>query len=293
MLAGQALTTFQKFTVAGNNFMLPSDLDGATAPPANSPNYFYTKKDAATYGGVDRLEIYEFKVDFTTPANSTFAKTLDLPTAAFKSTLCGDNGGNGSSNCIPQPGTAQKLDSIVEWPMFRFQYRNLGAYESLVGNFTVDVNDVLDHAGIRWFQLRRTGGAWSIFQQGTQAPDASHRWMGSIAADKDGNIALGYSVSSNAVFPSIRYATRNAGDAVGTMQAEVTLQAGAASQTNLNRWGDYSTMSVDPSDDCTFWYTNEYLQDSAAGWRTRIGSFKMPTCGLVLNNKLYLPLVVR
>ena len=141
---------------------------------------------------------------------------------------------------------------------------------------SVDVGDFSNHAGIRWFELRKTGnGSWSIYQEGTHSPDAHHRWMGSAAMDGSGNIALGYSVSSGTLYPSIRYATRLASDATGTLQREVTLMAGSASQTNINRWGDYSSMNVDPSDDATFWYTNEYLADSAQGWQTRIGTFKV------------------
>ena len=162
--------------------------------------------------------------------------------------------------------------------MWRLQYRNFGTHETLVGNFTVDVADYSNHAGIRWFELRKTGGgSWSIYQEGTYSPDAHHRWMGSVAMDGNGNIALGYSVSSGTLYPSIRYATRLASDATGTLQGEVTLVAGTASQTSANRWGDYSSMNVDPSDDATFWYTNEYLTSSGQGWQTRIGRFVVQT----------------
>jgi len=261
MLQGQS-ATYQKFEKTGN-FMLPSDLDGSTSPPSGAPNYFYTMKT----GNI--LEIWEFHVDFTTPANSTFTLAQTLTTSPFNYGVCGF-----SWDCIPQQGTSQKLDVISEWPMWRLQYRNFGTHETLVGNFTVDVADFSNHAGIRWFELRKTGGgSWSIYQEGTYSPDAHHRWMGSIAMDGNGNIALGYSVSSGTLYPSIRYTTRLASDATGTLQSEATLIAGTASQTNANRWGDYSSMSVDPLDDATFWYTNEYLSNSAQGWRTRIGKF--------------------
>ncbi|MBW1779561.1 MAG: hypothetical protein JRL30_02365 [Deltaproteobacteria bacterium] len=263
MLQGES-ATYQKFERTGN-FMLPSDLDGPTAPPSGSPNYFYTMKT----GNV--LEIWEFHVDFSTPANSTFTRAQTLTTSPFNYGLCGFDW-----DCIPQPGTSQRLDAISEWPMWRLQYRNFGTYETLVGNFTVDVGDFSDHAGIRWFELRKTpAGAWSIYQEGTHSPDAHHRWMGSVAMDGQGNIALGYSVSSATLYPSIRYATRSASDAAGTLQGEVALITGTASQTSFNRWGDYSSMNVDPSDDTTFWYTNEYLTDATQGWRTRIGTFSV------------------
>jgi hypothetical protein len=152
----------------------------------------------------------------------------------------------------------------------------------MVINHTVDANGN-DLAGIRWYELRRTpGGAWGIFQQGTYAPDREHRWMGSIAMDRDGNIGLGYSVSSRTVFPGIRRTGRLASDPPGMMtQPEATIIDGAGAQTHSSsRYGNYSGMSVDPEDECTFWYTTEYYaRTSTAGWQTRIASFRNPECG--------------
>jgi hypothetical protein len=176
--------------------------------------------------------------------------------------------------------------------MWRLQYRNFGGHETLVGNFTVDVGS--DQAGIRWFELRQSGGGtWSLYQEGTHAPDANHRWLGSIAMDRSGNIALGYSVSSSSLAPAIRYATRLATDSLGTLQSEVTLIAGGGVQTNgFHRWGDYSSMNVDPVDDCTFWYTHEYYQTtSTAFWQTRIGTFKIESCGV--GDQIYLPIILK
>lgn len=280
MLTGQA-ATYQKFQVQ-RNFMLPSDVDGSTPPPAGAPNYFYTIMDDTFWPsqgipGVDRLEVWEFHADWTTPANSTFAKTQDLPTP-FNYLLCGFF----VFNCVPQPAPGQKVDAIAEYPMWRFAYRNFGTHQALVGNFTVKVTDP-DHAGIRWFELRKTGsGGWSIYQQGTFSPDNNYRWMGSAAMDRSGNIAVGYSVSSSALNPTIRYATRLYTDTLGTLQDEATLQPGGGVQTSgSNRWGDYSAMSVDPGDDCTFWYTSEYYAStSSRTWSTRIGTFKLPSCGV-------------
>lgn len=279
MLAGNA-ATYQKFSATGN-FMLPGDLDGPTPPPAGSPGYFYTVMDdtfwpSQGFPGADRLEIWEFDADFGTPANSTFTRTLTLSTTSFDYLVCDFF----EFACIPQPSPGEKLDALAEWPMWRLQYRNFGSHESLVGNFTVDV-DGTSHAGIRWFELRKTGsGAWSIFQEGTHAPDANHRWLGSAAMDKDGNIALGYSVASASLNPSIRYTARLATDAPGTLGQEATLVTGGGVQSDgYNRWGDYSSMNVDPADGCTFWYTNEYYQTiSSYSWKTRIGAFKIPSC---------------
>jgi len=277
MLQG-AVPSLIRFVVADKNFMLPSDVDGVRPPPAGAANYFYTFTDPSFWGGggVDRLELFAFQSDFAAPANSTFTALPAIDITAFNYTVCGFF----VLNCIPQPSPGQTLDPVSEWPMWRFAYRNMKTHESLVGNFTVDVTGT-SRAGIRWFELRKSGaGDWALVQEGTHAPDANHRWMGSIAMDADGNIALGYSVSSSSVNPSLRYATRLAGAAPGTLEAEAVLVDGTGVQTGgFNRWGDYSAMSVDPSDDCTFWYTGEYYATtSAAGWRTRIGAFKIPSC---------------
>ncbi len=280
MLNGQT-ATFQKFQVQ-RNFMLPSDLDGPTAPPAGTPNYFYTIMDdvfwpTQGFPGVDRLEVWEFHVDWTTPAKSTFAQAQELPTP-FNYLICNFF----QFDCVPQPAPGEKVDALAEYPMWRLAYRNFGVHQALVGTFTVKVTGSV-RTGIRWFELRKTGsGGWSIFQQGTHSPDNNYRWMGSAAMDRSGNIALGYSVSSSSLNPAIRYATRLYTETLGILQNEVTLQAGGGVQINGgNRWGDYSSMNVDPSDDCTFWYTSEYYAStSAASWRTRIGAFKLPSCGI-------------
>lgn len=272
----------------GTNFFLPADLDGLEPPPAGSPGLFYTFKDATYHGGgVDRLEVYALAVNWATPGSASFTLHSTIPVASFNYTVCGFF----QFNCIPQNNTSNKVDAVSEWPMWRLQYRNFGTHETLVGNFSVDVTGS-DQAGIRWFELRRVGpNPWALFQEGTHAPDTNHRWMGSIAMDGDGNIALGYSVSSSTLFPTIRYATRLASDPVGTMQAEPALPAGTGSQLVSNRWGDYSSLNVDPADDCTFWYTNEfYPTTSTNAWHTRILTFKVPGCGLG-GNKVYLPLL--
>jgi len=274
MLSGLSATS-QRFDTVGQ-FMLPSDLDGSTPPPAGASNVFARLVDGAEFGGLDRLELRAFHVDWVTPANSTFTALPNLNTAAFDRNLC--SGYDLMGNCIPQLGTTVKLESLTAWLMYRLQYRNFGGYETLVVNHTVDADT--NHAGIRWYELRKTGGVWSIYQQGTHSPDSTHRWMGSVAMDGDGNMALGYSVSSSALLPSIRYTGRLASDPLGTMpQGEATLFAGLGVQTWTSRWGDYSAMNVDPVDDCTFWYTQEYV-DAAGNWQTRIGNFKFPDCGV-------------
>lgn len=263
--------------------MLPSDWDGVIEPPTGSPNYYtYFQDDSESGVPNDRLRLWEFQVDWTTPANSTFTLVSTLNTASFDSNL----GGSGRS-VIPQPGTTQGLDDVADRLMFRLQYRNFGDHEVLVTNHTVD-SDGSDHAGIRWYELRNTGSGWSIYQQGTYAPDTDYRWLGSIAMNGNGDIGLEYSVSSNTTYPSIRFTGRLKDDPLGTLTIpEGTLIDGGGSQTHsAARWGDYSMMSVDPVDDQTFWATNEYIETTgSAPWKTRIGAISF---GISLNVKVLL-----
>ena len=272
MLVGQPAQRVSFFSTI-NFTVLPSDLDGPPPPPG-APNYFLALEYDEFEVPTDNLKLYEFHVDWDNPANSAITGPTLLATAPNDPDMCGF-----SRDCIPQPGTPQKVAAISDALMYRLQYRNFGTHETLLVNHTVDV-DATDHAGIRWYELRNTGAGWSIYQQGTYAPDSDHRWMGSIAMDSSGNMAVGYSVSSATTHPSIRYAGRLAGDSLNTLpQTETTLIAGGGSQTGSNRWGDYSMMAVDPADGCTFWYTQEYYATTTPiDWQTRIGSFKFPSC---------------
>lgn len=280
MLAGSPAIGIRFFNTG--TFLLPSDLDGTRLPPVGAPNVFIRQIDGAQFGGVDRLELRAFHVDFVVPPSSTFTALPDLAVAPFDRNLCGLGL---LTTCIPQPGTAQNLEAMTAWPLSRLQYRNFGTHEALVVNHGVDA-DGSDHAGVRWYELRDTGGGWSIFQQATHAPDQGapgladdpSRWMASAAMDKNGNVAVGYSVSSATVFPGLRYAGRLVTDATNTLpQGEAVLVAGGGSQLHgSGRWGDYASMTVDPADDCTMWFTSEYYTaTSTAGWRTRIGSFRI------------------
>ena len=275
MLTGDAsarMVYFDLGSTSNPGSMLPSDWDGTTPPVANEPNYF-TFFDDWSSTTTDYLKIWQFHVDWATTSNSTFSESYSLETAAFKSAICTSTTGA----CIPQPGTTVKLDDLSDRLMYRLQYRNFGGYRAMVTNHAVDA-DGTSHAGIRWYELRNTGTAWTIYQQGTYAPDANHRWMGSIAMNASGDIALGYSVSAaSTVYPSIRYTGRRVNDPLNQMTiAEQTIIAGTGSQTgSAARWGDYSMMSVDPTDDLTFWFTTEYVQTTGSTtWRTRIASFK-------------------
>jgi len=262
MLKGKKATQ-QCFQLSTNfDSLLPADLDGAKKPPAGSPDYL------VNYGS-NSLNLWQFHVDWTTPSNSTLTGPVNIPVPAFAATC---NGGT----CIPQKSTTQKLDSLADRLMYRFAYRNFGDHESLVVNHSVKVGT---SSGVRWYELR-SPSAPTLFQSGTFSPDANFRWMGSVAMDKVGDIAVGYSVSSATSFPSIAYTGRVPSDPVGTLEAENAVKAGAGSQTGgLSRWGDYSGMSLDPTDDCTFYYTNEYLKSNGSfNWSTQINSFKFPGC---------------
>jgi len=231
--------------------VLPADLDGPE-PPEEAPNYFMTLVDHI-------IRLYEFKVDWETPGNSSFELITTLTPEPYSSNV----------NRIPQPGTTNKLDDLAGMLMYRLQYRNFGDYEVLLTNHTVATSG---KAAVRWYELRKENGEWDIYQQGTYSPDDEHRWMGSIAMNGSGDIALGYSVSSSEVYPGIRVTGRDPEAPLGEMNFdEITLYPGFGSQGSMNRWGDYSAMSVDPSDDSTFWFTTEYMNNS--GWRTRIISF--------------------
>ncbi len=271
MLAGAAATFVSTGITGGSSEdpYLPSDLDGTDPPPAGSPNSFVEWPGSGVY------KVYHFHVDFAVPGNSTFALFASPPAAGFTQ-LCPT-----TRACVPQSGVTPPdyLDAIGDRFMHRLAYRNFGDHESAVTNYTVSSGGV---AGIRWIELRDvTSGPVTVFQESTYQPDADWRWMGSVAMDHNANMMLGFSVSSAALFPQVRYAGRLATDPLSTLaQGEATLFAGTGSQSDTSsRWGDYSAMSVDPVDDCTFWYTQEYYATTSSfNWRTRIGSLRFPTC---------------
>lgn len=269
MLTGAAATQqcFQLSSSYGG--VLPSDLDGSTAPPAGAPNYLLNF-------GSNSLNLWRFHTDWSNTANTSLSGPINIPVASFTPACAG-------SNCVPQSGTKQKLDSLADRLMFRLAYRNFGSYQSLVVNHSVKVGTAHNnpYTGLRWYELRNPAGTPTVYQQSTFAPDTNYRWMGSIAQDKQGNMALGYSISSSSMFPSIRYTGRLITDTLNAMQAEATMMSGGGSQSGqqLERWGDYSAMSIDPVDDCTFWYTTEYLKTTGAfNWSTRLASFKFSSC---------------
>ena len=252
-------------TNVGKSFggVLPADVDGASGaigttqpPPAGSSEYFVNF-------GSNSLHVWRM-----TPSGTLSGPTT-LSVAAF-STAC--SGGT----CIPQLGTTQKLDSLGDRLMYRLSYRNFGVYASLLVNHSVTAGSSV---GVRWYELRDSGSGPSVFQQGTFAPDSFYRWMGSIAQDKLGNIAAGYSVSGTTIDPGISIASRAPTDPAGTLGGEQTILTSSHFQSGHSRWGDYTSMSVDPSDDCTLWFVDQYMPTSGDfQWATHINSFKLGTC---------------
>jgi hypothetical protein len=294
MLGGDPAPQVISFLVPAGGFqynsgdgLVPADLDGSVPPPAGSPHAYVGSMDmGGPYGASqDALTMWHFDANFGNPPASTFTLAEVIPVSPFTSVLpspCPSN-----RQCIPQPGTTNKLDhgGYRQRVLPRVAYRNFGSHESLVTNQSVDGGGGM--SGIRWYEIRDPYGSPFVHQQGTFVPgafDGIHRWMGSIAMDRSGNIALGYSVSNGTTtFPGIRYTGRLASDPIGSLpQGEGIIVEGTGAQLVSNRWGDYNTMTVDPVDDCTFWYVNQYVPvTSGNGWRIRVGAFKFAECTAV------------
>jgi hypothetical protein len=292
MLAGTAATQ-QCFDLPNAFSILPANLEGPAAPPAGAPNYQLALDNRF---GSSTLDAWTLHVDWTTPANTSWTALSKIAVDSYAG-ACANSGTY--FNCIPQPtapyystGTLDSLGDRLMWPL---QYRNFGDHQSLVVSHSVQVNGA--GAGERWYEIRvGASNGLALVQQGTYAPDDGlYRFMGSIAQDGVGDMALGYSVSSPSVYPGIRFTGRLAGDAAGTMtETEHTIQDGLGSEGSslsvsspaVGRWGDYTTMDIDPADDCTFWYTNEYYPAQTDStdthfyrrWHTVIASMRFPAC---------------
>ncbi len=265
MYAGSPTAQMVYFSLPSSNeawAVLPSDCDG-TYPPAGTPNFFSWLQNG-------HIRIYGFHVDWTTPANSTYAELVTIPVASY----------NGNVPEIPQKGTTYTLDPISGQLMFRLPFRKFSNHWSMVCSATVNVDG---HAGIRWWELRNTGtnaANWTIYQESTYSPDNNGRWMGSIAIDSLNNIALGFSLSGDNKYPSVYYTGRQGADPLNSMTiAESPIIDGGGSQTTLiggrPRWGDYSAMNADPVVAGKFWYTQEYYKTSTSSWAwyARVGAF--------------------
>ena len=271
MLAGSALAAGVCFTIPNDGSYLPADLDGSTPPPDGTPAYFMTFETLSSW------RTYTIAPNFASSTGTLSQVIPDINVPSFNEAC---NGGT----CIPQSGTAEQLDSLGDRPMYRLAFRNFGDHEAIVATHSVATSGT-SGSGVRWYEFRMTppsaSGAFSLYQAGTFAPDSAYRWMGSIAMDQNGDIGLAYSASSSSIHPAIRHTGRLPTDQLGTMEAEGSLLEGPGSQTNgLSRWGDYSDIRIDPTDDCTFWYVNQYLPNNGTfNWTTFVGSFKFPSCG--------------
>jgi len=289
MLSG-ASARWQRFTIPalggfGFQALAPADLDGDSLPAVGAGGLFVRHADGQAHGGGDRLELYELDINWGSPQNSSLSGPAAVAMASFDSSLCGFT----ARGCVPQPDSAVTLDPMREVVMGAVRYRRFDSHESLVGNFAVDT-DASDHAGIRWFELRRSSGSWVLHQEGTYSPDDRHRWIGSAAMDRDGSLALAFNISDgSSTYPSIRVTGREEADTPGVMTAsELELQAGTSAQTfghSPEQWGASNSLSVDPVDDCTFWVTAAFADDG--GWNTRIASFRFPSCNTVATDLIF------
>jgi hypothetical protein len=261
--------------------VLPATNDAQVLPPTAAPGLFLNVDTTA-----GQLNLWTLHADFTTPSNSTLTGPTAIPVDTF-SPACGASGTTGTpAACVPQPSPGNALAPVSDRLMPPVVYRNYGSHESLFANHSVTAGTA---GGVRWYEVRSPFGTPAVFQQGTYAPtDGNWRFMGSVGADGGGNIALGFTLSGATTNPSVAWTGRLSTDPAGTMgQGETVLAAGGGVETGTistgvtaNRWGAWSSMSLDIADDCTFWFTSElYPASGALNWDTRIASFKFPGCG--------------
>ena len=269
MLAGDSSAAqLCQLTPSSEGSYLPSDMDGPTPPVDGTPGLFITWQSA----NPGQLYLRKLTLDFATAtATLSVATTISVANDAL---ACGGSGGT----CVPQLGTGQFLDTLGDRMMYRFAVRHFADHDRAVVNHTVAGGG---HTAIRWYELYDPAGSVTLNQQGTFNPDGTFRWMASIAEDQNADIGMGYSASSSSINPAIRITGRVPGDPLGSMESEASMLVGTGSQTTgLSRWGDYTAMVVDPSDDCTFWYVDQYEKVSGTfNWHTNIGSFNFSGCG--------------
>lgn len=257
--------------IVTNGFYSPLgfNANGSTMPdPGNAP-IVYMQDDSWSGVSEDHLKIWSVNVDWVTPANSTISSPQIVTTAAFDGLFDG-----GSFSNLPQ-SSGPDIDALQATIMYMAQYRRFSGFNSVVFNFVVDLDGNDDYAGIRWYELRQDsdGEPWTIFQEGTYAqPDGHSAFSGSMAMDRFGNIGLGYTVVSTTQVPSIRYTGRLKNDPLGEMTLEEDILAAGAQNDPSSRYGDYSQMTIDPSDDKTFWHTGEYF---SSGRKNIVGAFKL------------------
>ncbi len=274
MLKGEPATE-QCVVIDGVNFLNNADLDGTRLPPAGAPNPMFATggQQIDKVFGDDGIYVWQFKVNWETPAKTTVTGPVKIPVAPYQFLCRGQ-----LSDCVPQPETERRLDAQGDKIMARVVYRNLGSRESIVA--THSVNTEAAAGGVRWYEFDVTRDrSVRLRQQGTYAPDAGYRWLPSPAIDRLGNIGIGYSFGSDKAFVGQRFAGRAFNDPLGRLPLrEAVLAVGANAQTFGRRWQDYTQTAIDPADDCTIWYVGDYYKKNATNYSTRIGAFRMPGC---------------
>jgi hypothetical protein len=274
MLKGLPATE-QCVVIDGGVFMLNADVDGKRLPPAGAPNIMMSTGGTQLMKIYDDDGVYYYKVhvDWKDPSKTTVSTPQKIAVAPYHY-LCDGQ----LSNCVSQPDTERRLDSQGDKLIQRLVYRNLGDHESILAEHSVATK--AHGGGVRWYEFRLNSSRDPVlYQQSTYAPDGFYRWLGSIGMDKKGGIGLGYSFGGAPNFPGQRFAARTAADPKGQLTFhESVLAEGQASQTNSLRWEDYTNVTMDPSDDCTFWFVGDYLKSGATSSTTRIGSFAIPGC---------------
>jgi hypothetical protein len=246
--------------------ILPVDAQSPNVPSTNTPGLFVGLD-------VDSLVLWRFAVNWSDPAKSKVIGPQVIPVAPFDQALC-----NGDQACVPQKGTRDKLDTLGDRLMYRAAYSDLGTRQAIIVTHSVNVGSANElRSGVRWYELNVQGSDLNLAQQGTLAASNRWRWMSSAAVDRAGNMLLGYSASSPNEFPSIWFAGRRASDPPGQLLGETAVRIGANAQPG-ERWGDYSSMTVDPSDGCTFWFTGQYIDATHFGWSTFIARTRFTEC---------------
>jgi len=246
--------------------------------PANAPGYFaYIQDDSWNGVSFDHIKLWEVNLDWETPSNSMISQPFTIPTDPYETSFFPFGTGD-----VTQPGTNQRLDVLGGLLSYMANYRSFASHNSLLINFSVDVGG--DRSGIRWIELRNVdNGPFSLYQEGTWSlSDNNSRFFGSMAMDINGNIALAYNIGGPNTFAGIRFTGRLDGDPLGSMSfEEQIIQEGGSFQSNSNRFGDYSQMTMDP-DGLTFWFTGEYIKNTNL-WSTKIAAFNLddlPALGL-------------
>ena len=275
MLHGKAASE-QCFIIDGVNFLNAADVDGTRLPPHGTPEVILAAGGTQLHKQFedDAITAWRDFIDWKHPERSHLDSPQRIAVAPYHY-LCDGQ----LSKCVPQPGTDVRLDSQGDKLMQRLSYRNLGSKQLIVATHSVDTN--AGGGGVRWYEFQVDGNApVKLVQQGTFAPDGGFRWMPSIAMDRKGDIGVGYSFGDSSTFVGQRFAARMVGDRPGSMTLhESVLADGKAAQTSTLRWEDYTTLAVDPSDDCTFWYVGDYLKAGEDRYSTRIGAWRLPGCG--------------